>query len=91
MFLNSNSRYKKVHRLVASHYIFLEGRHTHGSYSGAYIISGFSMEQNFDAFICVFQNDLKMSQIDSSRDFGYVSILNRQKQRGIEYFTTKLS
>ena len=52
------------------------------------------MEQNFDALIrviCAFQNELKMSQIDSSRDFGYFSILNRQKQPDIEYFTTKLS
>ena len=52
------------------------------------------MEQNFDALIWViynFQNELKMSQIDSSRDFGYFSILNRQKQPDIEYFTTKLS
>ena len=49
------------------------------------------MEQNFDALIwviCAFQNELKMSQIDSSRDFVYFSILNRQKQQDIEYFTT---
>ena len=52
------------------------------------------MEQHFDALIwvvCGYQNEVKMSPIDSSRDFGYFSILNRQKQADIEYFTTKLS
>ena len=52
------------------------------------------MGHNFDALIwviCAFPNELKMSQIDSSRDVGYVFILNRQTQPGIEYFTTKLS
>ena len=58
-----------------------------------HIFREFLMGHNFDALrwvICAFQNELKMSQIDSSRDFGYVSILNRQKPPGIEYFTTKL-
>ena len=53
-----------------------------------------TMEQKIDALIwviCVSQNELKMSQIDSSRDLGYFSILIRQKQQVIEYFTTKLS
>ena len=52
------------------------------------------MGQNFDAIIwviCVFQNEFKMSQIDSSRDFGHCFILNRQKQPDIEYLTTKIS
>ena len=51
------------------------------------------MEHNFDALICVIcasQNELKMPQIDSPRDFGYCSILNRQKPSDIEYFTTKI-
>ena len=51
------------------------------------------MEQKFDVLIwviCAFQNELKMSQIDSSRDFVYVSISNRQQQSDIEYFATKL-
>ena len=50
------------------------------------------MKQNFDALIwviCAFQNELKRSQIDSSRDLGYISIFNRQKQPYIDYFTTK--
>ena len=53
----------------------------------------FSVGQNVDALIWVlyvFQNELKMSQIDSSRDLGYSSILNRRKQPDIQYFTTKL-
>ena len=57
-------------------------------------ISGVFNGSKSDALIwviCAFQNELKMSQIDSSRDFGYFSILNRQKQPDIEYFTTKLS
>ena len=38
-----------------------------------------------------FPKRTKMSQIDSSRDCVYFSILNHQKQPGIEYFTIKLS
>ena len=35
------------------------------------------MEQKFDALIwviCAFRNELKMSQIDASRDFGFFSV-----------------
>ena len=59
-----------------------------------HIFRDFSMGQNFDVLIWViraFQNELKMPPIESSRVFGYFSILNRQKQPDMEYFTTKLS